>query len=113
VQIAIIGSGSWGTALAKVLGDHGHEVALWARRSDLAASIDRGRENAIYLPGFSLGASVRPTASLPEALDHAGLVMFVVPSHGLRAVAREASRVLLPDVPVVTATKGLETRSLV
>jgi len=110
--VAVLGSGSWGTALAVHLGTLGHDVRLWARDAALVADMRARRANAVYLPDTVLPSSVRPTADLREALDGAGIVLAAVPSHGTRAVVRAAMPMLDSQAIVVSATKGFEERSL-
>jgi glycerol-3-phosphate dehydrogenase (NAD(P)+) len=111
-KIAVLGAGSWGTALAKTLADQGHEVWLWARNAELAAELEAARENRPYLPGIALPAGLTATHELPRALSGAGSVYFVVPSHGLRAVVGEALPWLPKHGALITASKGIETSTL-
>jgi glycerol-3-phosphate dehydrogenase (NAD(P)+) len=110
--IAILGAGSWGTALAVHLARTGHEVRLWGRDAALIASIAAHRENPTYLTGVSLDDRITPTASLAEALPGASLVVVAVPSHGLRATLRPAIGLLDRGAPIVSTVKGLEQGSL-
>jgi len=112
MKIAVLGSGSWGSALAKVLSDNGHAVALWGRRPELAAAIQASRENAAFLPGAFFSDALRATAALDEALEGAEMLLVAVPTHGLREVLRAASGHIPVGVPVVSATKGIEQDSL-
>jgi glycerol-3-phosphate dehydrogenase (NAD(P)+) len=109
-KIAILGAGSWGTALAIILSrsPRQHEITLWARGAALAASLQTDRENKTYLPGCNLPASVQPTDSLRSALAGAEIVVSAVPSAHVRAVFTQALPHLRDPVPVVSATKGLE-----
>ena len=111
-RAAILGAGSWGSALAAHLGSAGHRVALWGRDADLIAAIRQHRSNRPYLPGVTLPDTAVPTASLAEAVAGARFVVVAVPSHGLRAVMAEAAAHLAPGTVIVGATKGLETHSL-
>lgn len=111
-RIGVLGSGSWGTALAVHLAKTGHDVRLWARDASLASTMASLRENALYLPGITLPESLSPTADLQAALDDVQFVVFAVPSHGLRDVARKAGAYLTPACALVSATKGLEEGSL-
>ena len=110
-QIAILGAGSWGTALAVHLGRLGHAVTLWGRDGALVEEMTSTRSNGRYLPDVSLPEKVLPTAALDEALATATLVVIAVPSHGLRAVLRDAVPFLPRRAPLVSATKGLEQHS--
>jgi glycerol-3-phosphate dehydrogenase (NAD(P)+) len=110
--VAVLGAGSWGTALAVHLGRAGHDVRLWARDAALAARIARDRANPRYLQEAALPDSVQPTASLREAVTGASFVLFVVPSHGMRTVVREAAPYLEADAILVSAAKGIETDTL-
>jgi glycerol-3-phosphate dehydrogenase (NAD(P)+) len=107
-NVAVLGAGSWGTALAVHLGRIGHDVRLWARDPALAADIEARRSNAVYLPDISLPPGVRVTASLKDALDETELVVSAIPSHGCRAVMRQAAPHIRRDAAIVSATKGLE-----
>lgn len=109
---AVLGAGSWGTALAVHLARAGHNVRLWARDAELVGDLRASRQNGRYLPGIEMPASVAPTASLEEALSGARFVLVAVPSHGLRTVVRQARDVLDPQVILVSATKGLEVETL-
>jgi glycerol-3-phosphate dehydrogenase (NAD(P)+) len=111
-RAAVLGAGGWGTALAVHLGRGGHDVSLWARDSALAAEIAARRANPTYLPDVTVPASVRPTADLEEALHEARHVVVAVPSHGLRAVVREAALYLPSGAVLVSGAKGLETGTL-
>ena len=110
-KIGVLGAGSWGTALAVHLGRLGHDVRLWARDPGVAADIASRRANVVYLPDISLPESVVVTATLSEALDDSELVVSAIPSHGCRAVMREAAPHLRKDATIVSATKGLETET--
>jgi glycerol-3-phosphate dehydrogenase (NAD(P)+) len=109
---AVLGAGAWGTALAKVLADKGDQVVLWSRRPELCDAIRTTGENARYLPGARLPKNLVCTHDLGEALDGAGMVVFVVPSHATREVARAAAPHVRQGIPIVSATKGIENDSL-
>lgn len=111
MEAAVIGAGGWGTALAVLLADKGCPVSLWMRSADLYKTIILKRTNEKYLPGVKLGPLIRPTLELGEALRNKRLVIFAVPSHGLRAVAVAAAPHLSPHAIVVNAAKGLEEPS--
>ena len=112
MRAAVIGGGSWGTALASVLGFNGHETIIWARDSEVARALTERHENPKYLPGLVLPAKVRGTPDLHEALAGAELVVAVSPSHVTRAIMKEALPSLPRATPIVCATKGIENESL-
>lgn len=111
-QVAVIGSGSWGTALAVHLALVGHDVVLWARDAALAAEMATRRANPVYLADITFPGPLRCTSSLDQALARAGVVVVAVPSHGVRAVARQMASRMVPGTLVVSATKGIEEGSL-
>jgi glycerol-3-phosphate dehydrogenase (NAD(P)+) len=111
-SIAVLGAGSWGTALSIHLGRLGHDVRLWARDPALAAELQRRRANAIYLPDLTLPDAVRVTDALDAALAGAELVVSAIPSHGVRAVMRAAAPHIRTPSTIVSATKGLESETL-
>lgn len=111
-QAAVLGAGSWGTALAVQLGSVGHDVALWGRDGALIDQMGATRENAAYLPGVALPDAVRPVGSLDTAVRGARFVVMAVPSHGLRPVIRAVSASLARGAVLVSATKGIETDTL-
>ncbi|HVM65265.1 MAG TPA: NAD(P)H-dependent glycerol-3-phosphate dehydrogenase [Acidimicrobiales bacterium] len=106
-KVTVVGAGSWGTTVAAIAA-RSVPTTLWARRAELAAAVDRSHENPDYLPGARLPARLRATASLPEAVRDASLVVMAVPSHGFRAVLEELAPALEPGTPVLSLAKGLE-----
>jgi len=110
--LTIIGAGSWGTALAIVLAPRYREIQLWAHERDLAARMTSSRENDTYLPGFHLPDNVNITAELAAALERAAIVLSVVPSRFVRSVYAGMLPHLSREMRFVSATKGLETGSL-
>ncbi len=111
-QVAILGAGSWGTALAVHCARVGHDARLWGRDKALIDELGGVRENTRYLPSVRLPDRVRVTASIPAALDGASLVIAAVPSHGMRDVLRTAKSHAPDGVAFVSGTKGLEQTSL-
>lgn len=109
---AVIGAGSWGTTLAKVLAANGLETRLWARDPELAEAIESEQRNSRYLPDVPLDRNVRATSDLAEALERAGLVVSAVPSHAVREVMEGAAPHVEATATVVSASKGLEQGSL-
>ncbi len=109
-RIAIIGAGSWGTALAILLGaSEGAEARLWARDAELVRALQTTRQNARYLPGIDLPPRVLPTTDLAAAVTGADFVALAVPCGAVRAVAQEMAPALAPGAVLISAAKGLET----
>jgi glycerol-3-phosphate dehydrogenase (NAD(P)+) len=111
-KIAVIGAGSWGTALSLHLSRLGYAVDLWVFEQDLCQSMQRSRENTLFLPGHPLPDNVHPTNSLEAAAKDHSLILMVVPSHVMRKVAENLHPHLMPGSLVVNASKGLENETL-
>ncbi len=109
-RIAILGGGSWGTALAIVLSrtHKPHEISLWVRHATLAESIRRDRENKLYLPGHKLPETVRVTHDAAASLENAGMVIGAIPTAHARSVYQRMLPHVVRGTPIVSATKGLE-----
>ncbi len=112
MKTAVIGAGSWGTALAGLLAGKGFPVQLWVHDQAKAATMEAARENQVYLPGIPFPPSLHATGSLEDALAGVELVLEVVPSHAVREVMGRAAAMLKPGVPIVTASKGIENDTL-
>ena len=110
-SIAVIGAGSWGTTLAS-LAANSVETTLWARRADIADTINSQRENVEYLPGYRLPDRLTATADLTTAVSDVDVVVMGVPSHGFREVFRALTPSLEDSTPVVSLTKGIEEVTL-
>ncbi|NNF58010.1 MAG: NAD(P)-dependent glycerol-3-phosphate dehydrogenase, partial [Rhodothermaceae bacterium] len=112
-RIAVIGAGSWGTALAYSLAKHGaHPVTLWARRAEQAEAIRATRHNSLYLPEIELPDSVQITSDLVEAVAEAWLWVIAVPSQSVRAVATRLAASVTEGLIVVSVAKGIENETL-
>ncbi len=112
LRAAVIGAGSWGTALAYVLADKGCPTTIWAYEPELVTDINERHENTLYLPGITLPDNLRASGDLAEVCEDAELVVIVTPSHVTRRVMEQARDVLPEHVPIVSATKGIENDSL-
>ena len=110
--IAVLGAGSWGTALSVHLARNGHAVRLWGRDPRLVEEMRARHANAVYLPDITFPRGVEVTHHLAEALAGASLVVSAIPSHGCRAGMRAAAPHVEPGSILVSATKGLESGSL-
>lgn len=111
-RCAVVGAGAWGTAIADLLARNGHDVVLWAREDDVVASINERHVNDRFLAGAPLAPVLRATGDAREAVDGAGMVVYVPPSHVLRPVIRSHADAVAADATVVVASKGIERESL-
>ena len=113
-KIAIIGGGSWGTALALILSRsrRPHSLSLWVHDAELASLIHETRENAVYLPGFKLPAEVAVTSDIAAALTGAEIVVGVIPSAHAKNIYTAMRPHLQPGTAIVSATKGIDHTSL-
>jgi glycerol-3-phosphate dehydrogenase (NAD(P)+) len=112
MKTAVLGGGSWGTALAIHLARCGHAVALWMRDPALAQHVQQRRENAVYLPEIRFPPEIEATADLGAALGSADIVFMAVPSESARQVYRKVLALAPAAAPLVSATKGIEIESL-
>ncbi len=111
-NIAVIGAGSWGTTLACLLADNGHDVTLWVYEKDLADRIQSSRENDIFLPGYKIPDNLNISNDLEGALKKANYILSVVPSQHTRAVFKDMVNVIREDAVIISASKGIETGTL-
>jgi len=109
--VTIVGAGSWGTTVAS-LSAASNPTTIWARRPEVADSINEHRKNSEYLGGFTLPYGLRATADLVDAVSGTGTLVMAVPSHGFRSVFRQISDSIPSDTPIVSLTKGIEQESL-
>ena len=112
MTLAVLGAGSWGTALAIALGTRFPDIRLWAREAQRAAEMSQSRQNNRYLPGFQFPATVSISPDLPTTLTGAGMVLSAVPSSHLRTVLLGARDYVSPEAVIVSATKGIEEHTL-
>lgn len=111
MKIAVIGAGSWGTALAQVVAGNGHNVGLWARKPEVVRSINADHVNPRYLSEVGLSENIVATTSYQDALLHAEAAVIVTPSNLMRDVACALADVVDADFPVIICSKGVEEGS--
>jgi glycerol-3-phosphate dehydrogenase (NAD(P)+) len=126
-RVGVLGAGSWGTALAVLLANKGIKTVLWARNQEFAKQIRKSRKNKSYLPDIELPAALEITSDISKAVTDKEVILFVVPSHGLREVAKQVSMAIddlsqspnhqitkSPNLPyaLISASKGIENRTL-
>ena len=112
MRAAVVGAGSWGTAVSWLLGSKGVDIRLWAREPEIADGVNAEHRNPMYLRDVELPSCVRATPDLSEAIGGAQAVVVVTPSHGVRGVAESMASVLPESTPVVSLAKGVERTTL-
>lgn len=110
-NVAVLGAGAWGTALAQVAAAAGRDVMLWALEPEVAAAINQAHENTPYLPGIPLHPRIRATNAMDEAV-RADLYLLVPPAQHMRSMLRSLRAHLKPGAPIVLCAKGVERGSL-
>lgn len=108
-KVVVLGGGSFGTAIANMLAENGHDAVLWLRNPERAAEIASSRRNSEYLPDYPLCDSLRVSADLAETLHAASVVFLSVPSKAFRQMARQIAPLIQPGTIVVSTAKGIET----
>jgi glycerol-3-phosphate dehydrogenase (NAD(P)+) len=106
--VAVLGAGSWGTALAMQLARNGLQVKLWGHQPDHIERLSELRENTDYLPGFELADNIDPQATLQAAIEHAAYLLIAIPSKGFRALLQELKPLLNENQVLFWASKGFE-----
>ena len=111
-KVRVIGGGAWGTALAAVLADNGHDVLLWAREPEVVQSINDQHRNELFLPDVDLPEALKATSELSLAAADAQVLVNVVPSQHVRSVWSGIAASVPKSALVVSASKGIETTTL-
>ena len=111
MKIAVLGAGSWGTTLAVLLANKGHDVLLWAHRPEFARALKEERQNRRYLSGILFPPSLQVSENLREAVDGAEMIVTAVPSQALRETAASFAGLSLAGKVVVNVAKGIELKS--
>ncbi|MEO4053182.1 NAD(P)H-dependent glycerol-3-phosphate dehydrogenase [Solibacillus sp. CAU 1738] len=111
-QVTVLGAGSWGTALALVLAENGHNTLVWTHREDQAVEINEHHTNKKYLPNTILPNNLVATANLEQAVNHASTIIVAVPTKAIREVCGNVSALLNKKVLFVHVSKGIEPDSL-
>jgi glycerol-3-phosphate dehydrogenase (NAD(P)+) len=110
--IAVIGAGSWGTTLSRLLAEKGYDVSLWVYENDLCREMKVTRMNSAYLPGFPIPDNVVITNDIKEAVDKARYILNVVPTQYVRTIMKNALSHINHDSVIISASKGIEQKSL-
>lgn len=111
-RIAVIGGGSWGTALANRLALNGHDVCLWAFEAELVREINGSHTNSLFLPGIQLHSGLICTGSLQDAVAGRGIILLVTPVQVMRGVLKQMAAHIAADAVIANASKGIELETL-
>lgn len=107
-NVTVLGGGSFGTALANIAAENGHNSLLWVRDPGLAQDINSCRENARYMPGYALHDGLAATNDLQQAASASEIILLAIPSSGFRTVVKNIAPYLNPEQMLVSTTKGFE-----
>ncbi len=110
-KVAIVGGGSFGTAIANIVADNGHDVCLWMRNAERVAEVNAQHTNSAYLPEISLNPALGASSDLADTVKGCDVVFVAVPSKSCRDVARQLAPLLEPGAMIVSTTKGIEVDS--
>lgn len=111
LKVGVVGAGNWGTALADLLGTKGFSVDLWSYEKEVRDSILETGKNSLYLKGFTLSKNIRPSNDLESVVTDKDILVTAIPSHFLRDIAQRISDRISPHTVIVSASKGIETRT--
>ena len=112
MKIAVIGSGSWGTAISILLAQKGYEVCLWSWKQEETDRLNKDRENKEFLPGCAFPENIICSHSMAECTKDASLVITAVPSPATRTIAKQLSEVIVPGQHILNISKGIEHKTL-
>ena len=107
-RVVVMGAGSWGTTIAKVIADAGNEVVLWSRREEVAVEINETKRNSDYLPGIDLPSRLTATSDLAFALQDAEQIYLAIPSQSLRQSLESWKEFIPKNATLISLIKGLE-----
>lgn len=110
-KISVLGSGSWGTALAIVLAKNGFEVSMWTLKEEQCININKNRENADYLPGVKIPNNISVTTDLGESIINSRMVVLAVPSQAIRGICKQIKSFINDEQILVDVAKGLENNT--
>lgn len=108
LKVAVLGGGSFGTAIANIIACNGHQVYLWMRSAQQASECQTAHENSRYLPGYKLNPALTITAGMAQAVAGSDLIFVSIPSHSFRAVVKQMKMHLAADAMIISTAKGIE-----
>ncbi|HEY8345071.1 MAG TPA: NAD(P)H-dependent glycerol-3-phosphate dehydrogenase [Bacillota bacterium] len=112
MKIGVVGAGGWGTALAKLLTENGHEVSLWAYEKDTADEVNQAHCNHRFLPGITLPEKLTASSDPEQVAKESEVLVFVTPSQWVRSTVKLFKDFIKPDIMIINAAKGIETSTL-
>ncbi len=111
-QVTVLGTGAWGTTLAQVLCDAGHEVLMWGRNTEVVDEINSSRSNHKFLPGIFLPENLRATTDVTTAFTFGKAIVLAVPAQSLRENLRSWKPIFPAGVPIISTLKGIEAETM-
>ncbi len=111
IKVGVIGGGSWGTAIANLLGYNGYNLHLWVYEKEVKENIEKKRINHFFLPDIKLSENIIPTNDLKEAVSGKDIIVMVVPSHLVREITKSLKPFLKEETTIVIASKGIENKT--
>ena len=111
MKCTVLGTGAWGTTLAQIIVDAGHEVLMWGRNTEVVDEINRDHTNLKFLPGITLSSAIRSTSNIEEAIGFSDLLVLAVPAQTLRENLRAWSTLISPEKKLISTLKGIEADS--
>lgn len=111
-RVSVLGSGAWGSTLAQVLCDAGHEVLIWGRNGDVISEINERRTNAKFLPGIELPSQLKATTDVDEAFAFGQSLVLAIPAQSLRANLHDWADRFPKDRPIISTLKGIEATTM-
>lgn len=113
MKIAVLGAGSWGTALAIILSNNGHDVTLWEYKKEYVKGLVKHRENKVFLPGISIPQEISITHSLEQASTDQHMIVIAIPTQFVRSVLQKMKKFSFRNTTFVSVAKGIEKETLV
>lgn len=113
MKISVLGAGSWGTALAIILNNNGHDVTLWEYKKEYVKGIIKHKENRVFLPGIKIPQDILVTNSLEKASDNQHMIVIAIPTQFVRDVLQKMKKISFDNTTFVSVAKGIEKETLV
>jgi glycerol-3-phosphate dehydrogenase (NAD(P)+) len=111
-RVTVLGTGAWGTTLAQVLCDAGHQVLIWGRNDEVVSEINSSRSNHKFLPGIYLPEHLHATSNIEEAFKFGEAIVLAVPAQTLRENLKNWSAIFPKDLPIISTLKGIEAETM-